>query len=173
MRLTLPKILWLVASLGIAWGLNAWRQDAAAHGLEAAREGDRGAAESWVDRALRESECELHEAREYVSSSSTRQYVRRPDYVETFVEKLYAGGASDIEVCDSDVLGFRFAHYLVVTLPDDPSKHEQIIADAQSFVRRDAVVYRGVTSTEVEEIVRRSTLVGKHRVLVDLPAEAN
>lgn len=173
MRLTLPKVLWLVASLGIAWGLNAWRQDAAAHGLEAAREGDRGAAERWVDRALRESECELHEAREYASSSGTRQYLRRPDYVETFVEKLYAGGASDIEVCDSDALGFRFAHYLVVTLPDDPRKHEQIIADAQSFVRRDAVVYRGVTSTEVEEIVRRSTLVGKHRVLVDLPAKAN
>jgi hypothetical protein len=172
-RLTLPKILWFIASVGIAWGVNTWRQDAAVHGLDAAREGDRDAAERWVDRALRESGCELHEARNYVSSSSTRQYVRRPDYVETFVERLYADGASDIEVCDSDALGFRFAHYLVVTLPDDRSNHERIIADAQSFVRRDAVVYRGVTSTEVEEIVRRSTLVGKHRVLVDLPAEAN
>jgi hypothetical protein len=58
-------------------------------------------------------------------------------------------------------------------LPNDPSNHERIIADAQSFVRRDAVVYRGVTSTEVEEIVRTSTLVGKRRVLVDLPAEVD
>ena len=173
MRLTLPKILWFFAAVGIAWGLNTWRQSAAMHGLDAARDGDRGAAERWVDRALRESGCELHEAKGYISSSTTRQYVRRPDYVETFVEKLYAGGAPEIEVCDSDALGFRFAHYLVVTLPDDASKHEQIIADAQSFVRRDAVVYRGVTSTEVEEIVRRSTLVGKHRVLVDLPVEAD
>ena len=173
MRLSLPKILWFLAAVAIAWGLNVWRQGAALHGLDAAREGDRGAAESWVDRALRESECKLHEAREYVASSDTRQYVRRPDYVETFVEKLYAGGALNIEVCDSEALGFRFAHYLVVTLPDDPSKHERIIADAQSFVRRDAVVYRGVTSTELEEIVRASTLVGKHRVLVDLPAEAD
>jgi hypothetical protein len=126
-----------------------------------------------VDRALRESRCELHEARGYISSSTTRQYVRRPDYVETFVEKLYADGAPDIEVCDSEALGFRFAHYLVVTLPDDQSKHERVISDAHSFVRRDAVVYRGVTSTEVEEIVRASTLVGKSRVLVDLPAEAD
>jgi hypothetical protein len=171
--LTLPKILWFVAAVAIAWGLNAWRQDAVMHGLEAAREGDTGAAERWVDRALRESECELYEAREYVSSSATRQYVRRPDYVETFIERLYAGGAPKIEVCDSNALGFRLAHYLLVTLPDDPSKHEGVIADSQSFVRRDAVVYRGATSVEVEEIVRTSTLVGKHRVLVDLPAEAD
>jgi hypothetical protein len=172
-RLTLPKILWFVVAVAIAWGLNAWRQDAAMHGLQAAREGDRSAAERWVDRALRESECQLHEAQEYLSSSTTRQYVRRPDYVETFVAKLYAGGAPTIEVCDSDALGFRFAHYLVVTLPDDQRKQEGVIADAQSFVRRDAVVYRGVTSAEVEEIVRTSTLVGKHRVLVDLPAESD
>jgi hypothetical protein len=172
-KLTLPKVLWFAIAVALAWGLNGWREGAAMHGLDAARAGDRGAAESWVDRALRESQCELHEAREYVASPSTRQYVRRPDYVETFVEKLYADGAPHIEVCDSETLGFRFAHYLVVNLPDDPSKHERIIADAQSFVRRDAVVYRGVTSTEVEDIVRTSTLVGKHRVLVDLPAEAN
>jgi hypothetical protein len=162
-----------VAAVAIAWGVNAWRQSAAMHGLDAARDGDRGAAERWVDRTLRESRCELHEARGYISSSTTRQYVRRPDYVETFVEKLYADGAPDIEVCDSEALGFRFAHYLVVTLPDDQSKHERVISDAHSFVRRDAVVYRGVTSTEVEEIVRASTLVGKSRVLVDLPAEAD
>ena len=99
--------------------------------------------------------------------------MRRPDYVEAFVDKLYAAGASEIEICDSDALGFRFAHYLVLTLPDDRSKHERLIADAQSFVRRDAVVYRGVTSAEVEEIVRDSTLVGKRRVLLDLPAEAD
>ena len=85
MRLTLPKILWFVASVGIAWGVNTWRHDAAAHGLNDARAGDRDAAERWVDRALRESECELHEAKDYVSSSNTRQYVRRPDYVEAFV----------------------------------------------------------------------------------------
>ena len=78
-----------------------------------------------------------------------------------------------LELCESDALGFRFAHYLVVTLPDDTSKHEQVIADAQSMVRRDAVVYRGVTSAEVEEIVRSSTLVGTRRVLVDLPVEAD
>ena len=173
MRMTLPKLVWLVAAVTIAWGLNTWRQNAAEHGLDAAREGDRSAAERWVDRALRESKCQLHEARGYISSSTTRQYVRRPDYVETFVEKLYADGAPQIEICDSDALGFRFAHYLVVTLPDDSSNHERIIADAQSFVRRDAVVYRGVTSTEVEEIVRTSTLLGKRRVLVDLPAEAD
>jgi len=172
-RLTLPKLVWFVAAVAIAWGLNTWRQNAALHGLDAAREGNRSAAERWVDRALRESKCQLHEARGYISSSTTRQYVRRPDYVETFVEKLYTDGAPQIEICDSDALGFRFAHYLVVTLPDDPTKHEQIIADAQSFVRRDAVVYRGVTSAEVEEIVRTSTLVGKSRVLVDLPAEAD
>ena len=173
MRLTLPKFLWFVAAVAIAWGLNAWRQDAAMRGLDAAREGDRGAAERWVDRTLRESQCEVHEAREYLSSATTRRYVRRPDYVEEFVEKLYVGGALKIEVCDSDALGFRFARYLLVTLPDDQSKHEAVIADSQSFVRRDAVVYRGATSAEVEEIVRTSTLVGKHRVLVDLPAEAD
>jgi len=172
-KLTLPKVLWFAIAVALAWGLNGWREGAAMHGLDAARAGDRGAAESWVDRALRESQCELHEAREYVASPSTRQYVRRPDYVETFVEKLYAGGAPHIEVCDSNALGFRFAHYLVVTLPDDASNHERIIADAQSFVRRDAVVYRGVSSTEVEDIVHTSTLIGKRRVLVDLPAEAN
>jgi hypothetical protein len=172
-RLTLPKVLWLVAAIAIAWGLNTWRQDAALRDLRAAQEGDRDAAERSVERWLREGRCELHEAREYIGSSDTRQYVRRPEYVESFVEKLYDGGASEIEICDSDMLGFRFAHYLVVTLPDDPSKHERIIADAQSFVRRDAVVYRGVTSTEVEEIVRASTLVGKRRVRLDLPAEAD
>ena len=173
MRVTLPKVLWFVVAMALAWGVNAWRGGVAMHGLEAAREGDRGAAEGWVDRALRESDCKLHEAREYVSSPTTRQYVRRPDYVEAFVDKLYAAGASEIEICDSDALGFRFAHYLVLTLPDDRSKHERLIADAQSFVRRDAVVYRGVTSAEVEEIVRSSTLVGKRRVLLDLPAEAD
>lgn len=171
MQITIPKVLWLVAALGIAWGINTWRQQAAMQGLDAARAGDRDAAESWVDRALRESQCELHEAKTYVSSSN-RQYVRRPDYVETFVQKLYDGGAPLVEVCDSDALGFRFAHYLVVTLPDDARGQEGVIADAQSFVRRDAVVYRGVTSEEVEEIVRRSTLVGETRVLIDLPAEA-
>jgi len=172
-QLTLPRILWFVAALAIAWGLNAWRRDAASHGLEAAQQGDRSAAERWVDRALREGECELHEAREYVQSPATRQYVRRADYVESFVEKLYAGGAAKIEVCDSDLVGFRFAHYLLVTLPEDPTKQERVIADAQSFVRRDAVVYRGVSSSEVEAIVRDSTLVGEHRVLLDLPTEAD
>ena len=173
MRLTLPKIIWLAAAVGLAWGINEWRQQAAASGLEAAQEGDRSAAEGWVDRALRESHCELHEASEYLSSEATRKYVRRPDYVETFIDKLYAGGAPTLEICESDALGFRFAHYLVVTLPDDRSRQEQVIADAQSLVRRDAVVYRGVTSAEVEEIVRTSTLVGTRRVLVDLPVEAD
>jgi hypothetical protein len=170
-QITIPKLLWLVAAFGIAWGVNTWRQQTAMHGLEEARQGDRDAAEGWVDRALRESDCVLHEAKAYLSSSA-RQYVRRPDYVETFVHKLYDGGAPRVEVCDSDALGFRFAHYLVVTLPEEPRSQERVIADAQSFVRRDAVVYRGVSSEEVEEIVRDSTLVGETRVLVDLPAEA-
>ena len=173
MQLTLPRILWFVAALAIAWGLNTWRREAASDGLEAAQQGDRSAAEGWVDRALREGKCELHEARAYVQSPATRQYVRRPDYVESFVEKLYAGGAPKLEICDSDLVGFRFAHYLLVTLPEDPRQQEQVIADAQSFVRRDAVVYRGVSSTEVEAIVRDSTLVGERRVLLDLPAEAD
>ncbi len=171
MQVTVPKLLWLIAAFGVAWGINTWRQQAITHELTAARAGDRDAAESWVDRALRESDCELHEAKTYLSSA-TRQYVRRPDYVGTFVDKLYAGGAPSVEVCDSDALGFRFAHYLVVTLPEDSREQERVIADAQSFVRRDAVVYRGVTSQEVEEIVRGSTLVGETRVLVDLPAQA-
>lgn len=173
MRLTIPKILWFVAAVLIAWSLNRWRQDTAMLGLDAAHGGDRGAAERWVDRALRESKCELHEAKAYLESPTTRRYVRRPDYVEIFVDKLYAGDAPQIEVCDSDAPGFRFAHYLLVTLPDDPRKQERVIADAQSFVRRDAVVYRGVTSAEVEDVVRRSTLVGERRVLVDLPVEAD
>ncbi len=169
----LPKVIWFVVSLALAWGLNSWRQNAGAAGLEAARDGDRGAAERWIDRTLREQDCELHEARAYLGSSATRQYVRRPDYVDGFVEKLYAGGAAEIDVCDSDKLGFRFAHYLLVTLPDDSVAEETVIADAQSLVRRDAVVYRGVTSAEVEQIVRSSTLIGARRVLVELPAEAN
>ncbi|MBT8454062.1 MAG: hypothetical protein KJO40_19020 [Deltaproteobacteria bacterium] len=169
----LPKVLWFVVSLALAWGLNAWRREAGAAGLEAARNGDRGAAERWIDRTLREQSCELHEARAYLGSSATRQYVRRPDYVDTFVEKLHSAGARDIAVCESDKLGFRFAHYLLVTLPDDLDQEETVIADAQSLVRRDAVVYRGVTSAEVEQIVRTSTLIGARRVLVQLPTEAN
>lgn len=170
MHFTLPKIVWFVAALGIAWGVNRWQRDAAMQRLEAAHRGDRGAAEAWVDRALRKSRCELHEARDYLASSATRQRLHRPDYLDTFVGRLYADGAPKIEVCDSEV---RFAHYLLVTLPEDPGKQERLIADSQSLVRRDAVVYRGVSSAEVEEVVRRSTLVGEHRVLVDLPAEAD
>lgn len=173
MQLTLPKIVWFVVALGLAWGVNQWRLDAAARGLEAAQDGDRKAAERWIDRALRESNCSLRDAARYLSADETRQYVRRPDYVEEFVSKLSDGGAPAVEICESDALGFRFAHYLLVTLPDDSSKHESLIADAQSLVRRDAVVYRGVTSTEVEEIVRSSTLVGTRRVLVDLPVQAD
>lgn len=162
----------VVASVLLLWGLSAWRERANLAALDAARRGDRGAAEDWIDRHLRADSCTLHEARDYLNAPGTRQYIRRPDYVQTFVEKLHADGAPKIEVCDSDALGYRFAHYLVVTLPDDSSKQERIIADAQSLVRRDAVVYRGVTSAEVEGIVRTSTLVGTHRVLAELPAEA-
>jgi hypothetical protein len=138
--------------------------------LEAARRGDRGAAEAWVDRTLRKSRCELYEAREYLSSSARRQRLHRSDYVDTFVGRLYDDGAPKIEVCDSEA---GFARYLLVTLPEDQNKQERLIADSQSLVRRDAVVYQGVSSAEVEEVVRRSTLVGKHRVLVDLPAEGD
>jgi len=166
-------MLWFVAAIAIAWGLNAWRHEAALHGLDAARDGNRDAAEAWVDRRLRQSQCKLHEARQYVSSPATRQYVPRPDYVETFVEKLYADRALRVEVCDSDARGFRFAQYLLVRLPDDSRKQERVIADAQSFVRRDAVVYRGVSSTQAEAIVRTSTLVGTRRVLVKFPEKPN
>ena len=55
---------------------------------------------------------------------------------------------------------------VVESLPLD-ARHRMVL------VRRDAVVYRGVTSAEVEEIVRTSTLVGTRRVLVDLPVQAN
>lgn len=172
MQLTLPRLIWLILALGLAWGINEWRSNAAAHGLEAARDGDREAGEGWIDRALRESQCTLHEAEGYLSSDATRKYVRRPDYVQSFVERLYDDGAGLLEICESDALGFRIAHFLLVTLPDDTRMHEQIIADAQSLVRRDAVVYRGVSSVEVEEIVRTSTVVGMRRVLVDLPTQA-
>ena len=174
MRVTLPRIVWFVAALALAWGINQWRQASAAHGLDAARRGDRGTAEAWIDRALRESGCDsLHEARDYLRAKPTRRNVRRADYVEAFVDKLYTGGAPRVEICETDALGFPLAHYLLVTLPDETGKQERVIADAQSLVRRHAVVYRGVTNAEVEKIVRTSTLVGEGRVLVDLPAEAD
>ena len=78
MHMTVWKLIWFVAAFGIAYGVNAWRHDSVARGLEAAREGDRDAAEGWVDRALSDSRCELHEAGAYLGSAS-RQYVRRPD----------------------------------------------------------------------------------------------
>ena len=162
-----------MAALLVAWGLSVWRERANLDALEAARRGDRDAAEGWVDRYLKRDSCTLHEASAYLSAPGTRQYVRRPDYIETFVEKIHADGAPKIEICDSDALGYRFAHYLVVTLPNDASEHEQVIADVQSLVRRDAVVYRGVSSAEVEEIVRASTLVGTRRVLAELPTDAD
>ena len=87
MRLTLPKIIWFLVAIAIAWGLNEWRRDAATHGLEAARQGDRGAAERWVDRALRESQCELYEAREYLSSSSTRRWMARKPFVDSVTRR--------------------------------------------------------------------------------------
>ena len=169
----LPKLLWFITALGIAWSVNGWRHGAALQTLDEARNGDREAAEAWVGRTLRNTECELHEAREYLSSSSSRPRVWRPDYVETFVEKLYAGGARDVEVCESRSLGYPVAHYLLITFPDEETRHERIIAHAQSMVRRDAVVYRGATSAEAEEIVRTSTLIGERRLLADLPAKAD
>ena len=33
MRITLPKLLWLIAAFAIAWGINTWRQQAVAQGL--------------------------------------------------------------------------------------------------------------------------------------------
>lgn len=173
MQVSLPKLGWFVVALGLSFGINQWRMHAAASNLEAAQDGDRMAAERWVDRALRESDCELFDAEEYLADADTRSYVRRPDYLETFVRRLRDGGATAVEICESDALGFRIAHYLLVTLPDDTGKHDSLIADSQSLVRRDAVVYRGVTSLEVEGIVRTSTLVGTTRVLIDLPVEAN
>jgi len=172
-QVSLGKLVWFVAALALAFGINQWRMHAAASRLEAARDGDRQAAERWVERSLRESDCELYDAAKYLADPETRSYVRRADYIETFVRKLRDGGASSVEICESDALGFRIANYLLVTLPDEPAKHESLIADSQSLVRRDAVVYRGVTSSEVEDVVRTSTLVGTTRVLVDLPAKAN
>ena len=166
------KTLWFVAAVAMAWGVNGWRAHAALDALEDARDGDRAAAEDWIDRTLEATECELHEAESYLSSSSTRPYISRPDYVDTFVEKLYAHEAPGVEICDSYSLGYLVPHYLLVWLPDDESKHEQLIADAQSMVRRDAVVYHGATSAEAEEIVRTSTLIGERRVLLNLPVEA-
>ena len=171
MRLSLPKLVWFVMALGLSFGINQWRMHAAASRLEAAQDGDRKAAERWVARALRESDCELYDAAQYLRDESTRTYVRRPDYVETFVRKLGDGGATSLEFCESDARGFRIAQYLLVTLPEDPSRHESLIADSQSLVRRDAVVYRGVASLDLEELVRTSTLVGTKRVLIELPVE--
>lgn len=171
-RVVAALVIAVVAVL-VVWGLSAWRERANLDALEAARRGDRDAAERWVDRYLERDACTLHEADAYLSTPGTRQYVRRPDYIETFVEKLHADGAPRIEICDSDRLGYRFAHYLVVTLPDDTGKHEQLIADTQSLVRRDAVVYGGVSSAEVEELVRASTLIGTRRVLANLPTDAD
>ena len=168
----LLKTVWFVTAVSMAWGFNGWRANAALGALEDARDGDREAAEDWIDRTLDATDCELHEAESYLSSGSSRAYVRRPDYVETFVAKLYAHQAPSIEICDSHSLGYLFAHYLLVWLPDDESKHEQLIADAQSMVRRDAVVYHGATSDEAEEIVRTSTLIGERRLLLNLPVEA-
>lgn len=166
------KAFWFVAAVTMAWGVNGWRANAALDALEDARDGDRSAAEDWIDRTLKATECELHEAESYLSSSSSRSDISRPDYVDTFVEKFYAHEAPGVEICDSYSLGYLFAHYLLVWLPDDESKHEQLIADAQSMVRRDAVVYHGATSAEAEAIVRTSTLIGERRVLLNLPVEA-
>ncbi len=166
------KAIWFIAAVALAWGVNGWRADAALDALEAARDGDRGAAEDWIDRTLDATECELHAAESYLASDSSRAHVRRPDYVDTFVDKLYEHGAEAIEICDSYSLGYLFAHYLLVWLPDDQSEHEQLIADAQSMVRRDAIVYHGSTSAEAEQIVRTSTLIGERRVLLNLPVEA-
>lgn len=71
------------------------------------------------------------------------------------------------------MLGYGFADYLLVTLPDAPSNHETVIADAQGLVRRDAVVCRGVTPSEVELIARDATLIRERRAFVDFPAEAD
>jgi hypothetical protein len=169
---TILRTLWFVAAVALAWGVNGWRADAALGALEDARDGDRAAAEDWIDRTLEATECELHDAESYLSSSSSRIYVSRPDYVDAFVEKLFEHEAPGVEICDSYSLGYLFAHYLLVWLPDDQSKHEQLIADSQSMVRRDAVVYHGATSAEAEEIVRTSTLIGERRVLLNLPVDA-
>ena len=172
MHSAILKAFWLVGAVVLAWGVNGWRADAALDALEDARDGDRAAAEDWIDRTLNATECHLHEAESYLSSRSSRVYVRRPDYVDTFVQKLREHGAEGIEICDSHSLGYLFAHYLLVRLPDDESMHEQLIADAQSMVRRDAIVYHGSTSAEAEEIVRTSTLIGERRILLNLPVEA-
>jgi hypothetical protein len=171
MQVSIPKAIWFVVAVGLSLGINQWRMSAAASSLEAAQSGDRDAAERWVERKLREDDCKLFDADEYLADGATRTFVRHPDYIEDFVRKFDDGGATAVEICESEVVGFRIAKYLLVTLPDDVAKHDQLIADSESLVRRDAVVYRGVTSEEVEEIVRASTLAGTERVLIDLPVE--
>ncbi len=162
------KLIWFVLAVLMAWGVNHWRHAAALQSLASARAGDRAEAESWIPRRLREEECRLHEARTFLSSDS-RKFVARPDFVSLFVTKLYEGGAEQVEICQSDAAGAALANFLVITMPQAREAQDGVIADAQSFVRRDALVYGGVSETTVEEHVRASTLVGERRVMVQLP----
>jgi hypothetical protein len=162
------KLLWFVLAVTMAWGVNHWRHAAALESLASAQAGDRGEAESWILRRVRKEKCRLHEARAFLSADS-RRFVARPDFVSLFVTKLYEGGAVQVEICQSAAADAAPANYLVITLPEADEAQEGVIADAQSFVRRDALVYGGVSETAVEEHVRAATLVGERRVMVQLP----
>lgn len=161
------KLIWLVLSLMLAWGINHSRHAAALEDLAAARAGDRAEAESWIPRRLRQEECQLHEARAFLAASSSK-FVARPDFVTVFVTKLYDGGAERVEICHGASAGAG-VNYLVITLPEAEDAQDGVIADAHSFVRRDALVYGGVPESEVEAHVRAATLVGERRVMVRLP----
>jgi hypothetical protein len=169
MRVSLPHIAWFFVALLLALGINQWRLRAAAASLQAAQDGDVEAAESWVSRSLRESDCTLFSAAEYLGDDESRVNVGHAGYVESFLGKFEEDGATSIEVCEVDEVGFRSARYLILTLPDDARQRDALIADAQSFIRRHAVVYLGANSLKAEEIVRATLLVGTSRILIELP----
>ena len=173
MQLTLPKLIWFVVALGISWSINNWHENAALDELVAAYAGNREAAQTWIDRLLDERTCKLHEAGVYLSGDK-REFVPRPDFVEEFVEKIYSSGATGVEFCDSpDVRDedYYWIESMVIGLPADEASQESVIADAQSFIRRRALVYDEVDDADVEEVVRLSALVGTRQMLVHLSAD--
>lgn len=167
MRISLVKLVWFLVAIAMAWGINRWTRQVAMERLDAARSGDRGAAEFWIERTLDDSDCEPREAATYMQGD-TRNNVALPEFVEMFVRKLYDGGATDVQICESAGPSAPPAQYLLIRLPSDEESQEGVIANAQSLIRRRGLVYQGVPEDLVEELVRSSTLVGEDRVLVDI-----
>lgn len=167
MRISLLKLVWFFVAIAMAWGIDRWTGQVAIQRLDAARSGDRRAAEFWIRRTLDESDCQPREAGQYMRSD-TRNNIALPEFVEMFVGKLYDGGATNVEICDSVTSSASRAQYLLVGLPADEESQESVIANAQSLIRRRGLVYQGVPEDLVEELVRSSTLIGEDRVLVDI-----